>query len=35
MKLYDLPDLQGPCGPYGGALVAESLVSALDELQAA
>jgi tryptophan synthase beta chain len=32
---YDLPDAKGHFGPYGGVFVAETLVHALDELQAA
>ncbi len=34
MKPYDLPDAQGHFGPYGGVFVAETLISALDELKA-
>jgi len=30
---YDLPDAHGHFGPYGGVFVAETLVSALDELR--
>lgn len=33
MKAYDLPDKQGHFGPYGGVFVAETLISALDELR--
>lgn len=33
MKVYDLPDKQGHFGPYGGVFVAETLISALDELR--
>ena len=32
MKTYDLPDKRGHFGPYGGTFVAETLISALDEL---
>jgi len=32
---YDLPDARGHFGPYGGVFVAETLISALDELRAA
>ncbi|SFU30383.1 tryptophan synthase, beta chain [Nitrosomonas eutropha] len=32
MKIYDLPDKRGHFGPYGGTFVAETLISALDEL---
>lgn len=32
MKMYDLPDKRGHFGPYGGTFVAETLISALDEL---
>ena len=28
MKPYDLPDLHGHFGPYGGVFVAESLIHA-------
>ncbi len=35
MKLYDLPDQHGHFGPYGGVFVAESLINALAELNAA
>jgi len=35
MKPYDLPDAQGHFGPYGGVFVAETLVHALEQLQAA
>ena len=31
---YDLPDATGHFGPYGGVFVAETLISALDELRA-
>jgi tryptophan synthase beta chain len=34
MKPYDLPDARGHFGPYGGVFVAETLISALDELKA-
>ncbi len=34
MKMYDLPDKRGHFGPYGGVFVAETLISALDELRA-
>jgi len=30
--MYDLPDRRGHFGPYGGTFVAETLISALDEL---
>lgn len=33
MKAYDLPDKQGHFGPYGGIFVAETLISALDDLR--
>ncbi|SEQ77187.1 tryptophan synthase beta chain [Nitrosomonas sp. Nm51] len=33
MNIYDLPDKQGHFGPYGGVFVAETLISALDELR--
>ena len=32
---YDLPDASGHFGPYGGVFVAETLIQALDELNAA
>ncbi|HSD59500.1 MAG TPA: tryptophan synthase subunit beta [Burkholderiales bacterium] len=32
--MYDLPDKRGHFGPYGGIFVAETLISALDELRA-
>jgi tryptophan synthase beta chain len=35
MKPYQQPDARGHFGPYGGSFVAETLVHALDELQAA
>src|SRR3954463_5334003 len=35
MRLIDLPDARGHCGPYGGVFVAETLTAALDELRAA
>ena len=35
MKSYDLPDINGHFGPYGGVFVAETLMAALDELKAA
>jgi len=35
MKHYQQPDVRGHFGPYGGSFVAETLVHALDELQAA
>src|SRR5438128_9246480 len=35
MKHYAQPDARGHFGPYGGRFVAETLVHALDELQAA
>ena len=34
MKPYQQPDARGHFGPYGGSFVAETLVHALDELQA-
>lgn len=34
MKAYNLPDKQGHFGPYGGVFVAETLISALDDLRA-
>ena len=34
-RTYDLPDASGHFGPYGGTFVAETLVQALDELNAA
>jgi tryptophan synthase beta chain len=33
--MYDLPDVQGHFGPYGGVFVAETLISALDQLREA
>ncbi|MDR4513346.1 MAG: tryptophan synthase subunit beta [Nitrosomonas sp.] len=33
MNMYNLPDRQGHFGPYGGVFVAETLISALDELR--
>lgn len=33
MKVYDLPDKRGHFGPYGGVFVAETLISALDDLR--
>ena len=35
MKHYQQPDARGHFGPYGGSFVAETLIHALDELQAA
>ena len=35
MLNYDQPDSSGHFGPYGGSFVAETLVHALDELNAA
>jgi tryptophan synthase beta chain len=35
MKPYQQPDARGHFGPYGGSFVAETLVHALEELQAA
>jgi len=32
-QLYDLPDVKGHFGPYGGTFVAETLIHALDELK--
>jgi tryptophan synthase beta chain len=34
MKPYDLPDARGHFGQYGGVFVAETLISALDDLKA-
>ncbi len=34
MQMYDLPDARGHFGPYGGVFVAETLIRALDELEA-
>lgn len=34
MNDYDLPDEKGHFGPYGGVFVAETLISALDDLRA-
>jgi len=34
VKIYDLPDRFGHFGPYGGVFVAETLISALEELRA-
>ncbi|MDP1557350.1 MAG: tryptophan synthase subunit beta [Nitrosomonas sp.] len=33
MKVYDLPDKRGHFGPYGGIFVAETLISALEDLR--
>ena len=33
MQMYDLPDARGHFGPYGGIYVAETLMTALDELR--
>jgi len=33
VQVYDLPDRRGHFGPYGGVFVAETLISALDELR--
>ena len=33
MQMYDLPDKRGHFGPYGGVYVAETLMTALDELR--
>lgn len=33
MKIYDLPDVHGHFGPYGGIFVAETLMYALQELR--
>lgn len=33
MNVYDLPDKSGHFGPYGGVFVAETLISALDQLR--
>ncbi|HEY0294065.1 MAG TPA: tryptophan synthase subunit beta [Bordetella sp.] len=35
VKPYDLPDVHGHFGPYGGVFVAETLMHALDELREA
>jgi tryptophan synthase beta chain len=35
LAAYDLPDAAGHFGPYGGIFVAETLISALDELRRA
>ncbi len=35
MQMYDLPDQHGHFGPYGGIFVAETLITALDELRVA
>ena len=35
MQVYDLPDVKGHFGPYGGVFVSETLIQALDELKAA
>ena len=35
MQMYDLPDDRGHFGKYGGVFVAETLISALDELRQA
>ena len=35
MQAYDLPDVKGHFGRYGGVFVAETLIHALDELKAA
>jgi tryptophan synthase beta chain len=35
MQMYDLPDVGGHFGPYGGVFVAETLSHALEELRAA
>ena len=34
-EAYNLPDARGHFGPYGGVFVAETLISALDELRGA
>mgnify|MGYP003412204804 FL=1 len=34
MQMYDMPDAKGHFGPYGGVFVAETLISALEELKA-
>ncbi len=34
MKIYDMPDLEGHFGPYGGTFVSETLIAAIDELKA-
>ena len=34
MQMYDFPDARGHFGPYGGVFVAETLISALEELKA-
>jgi tryptophan synthase beta chain len=33
VKIYDLPDRHGHFGPYGGIFVAETLISALEDLR--
>src|SRR5690349_7055519 len=33
VKVYDLPDSHGHFGPYGGIFVAETLISALEDLR--
>jgi tryptophan synthase beta chain len=33
MQMYDLPDIHGHFGPYGGIFVAETLIAALAELR--
>ena len=33
MQLYDMPDVRGHFGQFGGTFVAETLVEALDELR--
>ncbi|MFM8548378.1 MAG: tryptophan synthase subunit beta [Betaproteobacteria bacterium] len=35
MKPYDLPDARGHFGPYGGTVVSETLIEALEELRQA
>jgi tryptophan synthase beta chain len=35
MRMYDLPDVNGHFGPYGGVFVAETLIHALDQLTSA
>ena len=33
MNAYDLPNKEGHFGPYGGIFVAETLISALEDLR--
>ena len=32
-RVYDLPDMHGHFGSYGGVFVAETLITALEELR--